>query len=795
MLTPRTQAIKDSIFAERRQVTLERARLYMESYQQTAGEPVIIRRAKALRHLLENHELVLDDHDLLVGNRSARPRAGVLSPEMSPYWILDELDQFPTRPQDTFEISEEDKAYYRDVLYPFWAGQSLNDWYRDNADPEVLEAQKTKIFAVAQTDKGQGHIICDFPSVLTRGYGDILLEARERADAQPDNEFYQAAVIVLEAMVAYVRRYEHLVRSRIGAAPTPQRAEELARLAEVLRYVATEPARDLYDALQLVWLTEVALQHESNASSISLGRMDQYLWPYYQAFVAAGATPAQIRELIQCFYLKTNTIVAIRSTESAEFFAGFPIGFNLVVGGVDEQGNDASNELSYLLLDVQRDTRLPQPNLSLRVHAGTPGELYAKACEIIRLGDGLPQVFNDEVNVEAFVRRGISLEDARDYAVVGCVELSIPGRMYGLHDISMFNMVRCLELTLDGHPEGFASFEALEEAVEATIDRYVALMVRGCNTCDLAHRETSPTPLLSCLVLDSLEKGADITAAGARYNPSGVQGVGTANLADSLMVMKRAVFGEGEAGERGTGEGAAAAEAGAGEHAGTGERIQPRIGYRDLLEVLARDWSGEGDEALRLSFVNRYPKYGNDVDEVDEIGSRFLAHYGREVAKYDNVRGGTFQPGSYTVSAHVPLGKACGATPDGRHAHEQLADGGLSPMVGRDKHGPTASLRSVSKLENVLDSNGSLLNVKFSPSTLAGERGVEKLTGYLRAFSRLGIQHIQFNVVDRATLLDAQAHPERRKDLVVRVAGYSAMFVELSKAIQDDIINRSEHVL
>lgn len=772
MLTPRAQAIKDSLFARNRQVSLERARLYMESYQETEGEPVIIRRAKALRHLLEHHEIVVDNHDLLVGNRSSTPRAGVISPEMSPYWIDDELDEFPTREQDPFDISDEDKDYYRSVLLPFWKGRSLNDWYTEHRDPEVAEAEKTKIFAVAQTDKGQGHIICDFDMVLHRGWGDILREARERLEVAPENEFYQAAVIVLEATIAYYHRYEDHVRM-LAATATPERAQELGRMAEILHHIATEPARDLYDALQQVWLTEVTLQHESNASSLSLGRADQYLWPYYQASVEAGETPEFIRELIQCFYLKTNTLVAIRSTESASFFAGFPIGFNLVVGGVDAEGNDCSNRLSELLLDIQKDTRLPQPNLSLRVHAGTPAELYHKACEVIRLGDGLPQVFNDEVNVSAFEQRGISTEDARDYAIVGCVELSIPGRMYGLHDISMFNMVRCLELTLEAHPDGFDSFEQLEEELEHTIDHYVELMVRGCNICDLAHRETSPTPLLSCLVNDCLENGRDITSAGARYNPSGVQGVGTANLADSLMVMKRAVFGIGE----------------------DDESVEPIISYQDLLQVLKRDWSGEDDEVLRQSFINRYPKYGNDVDEVDQIGRHFLAHYGHEVEQYENVRGGHFQPGSYTVSAHVPLGAACGATPDGRRAHEQLADGGLSPMVGRDKHGPTASLRSVSKLENILDSNGSLLNVKFSPATLEGEAGIMKLTSYLRSFSRLKIQHIQFNVVDRATLIDAQLHPEQHKDLVVRVAGYSAMFVELSRAIQDDIINRTEHVL
>lgn len=766
MLTARTQRIKDSLFAHPRQISLERATLYMESYQKTEGQPVVIRRALAFRHLLENHQLVLDDDDLLVGNRTPTPRAGVLSPEMSPYWILDELDNFPTRPQDTFEMSEEDKAYYRDVLYPFWKGLSLNDWYQAHLAPEVAEAQKTKVFSVAQTDKGQGHIIADLGEVLGRGLGSIAEEVRGLAAAHPENDFYQASLICLEATIAYVGRYEAFVRARMEEpTTTPGRRAELARMAEVLHHVATQPARDLYDALQLTWLMCLALQHESNASSISLGRADLYLLPYYRASRDSGASDADIRELLQCFYLKTNTIVFARSTESAQFFAGFPTGYNLVVGGVDAEGNDASNELSLLLLDLQYDTRLPQPNLSLRLAPSTPDTLVHKAAEVIRLGDGVPQVFNDQVNIPAFTRRGVSEADARDYAVVGCVELSIPGRMYGLHDISMFNMMKCLEIALHERPQGYETFEDLVEAVEATIDRIVGLMVEGCNTCDLAHRAMAPTPLLSTLVHDSLERGRDITEGGARYNPSGVQGVGTANLADSLRAIKGAVYDEGW------------------------------ISYPDLLAVLDRNWQGEGDEAIRQRLVTAYPKYGNDDDSVDLLGERMLRHYGEQVERYENPRGGHFQPGSYTVSAHIPLGAVVGATPDGRRAGEQLADGGLSPMVGRDQHGPTASLQSVGKLDNVLDSNGSLLNVKFSPSALAGEAGLAKLMAYLRSFGRLGIQHIQFNVVDRATLLDAQAHPERHRDLVVRVAGYSAMFVELSKAIQDDIINRTEHVL
>ena len=759
MLTPRTQAIKDSLFAKSRVIDLERALLYQESYEQTQGEPAILRRAKALVHLLENHEIVIDEHDLFAGNRTREPRAGVLSPEMSPYWILDELDQFPVRPQDRFEMSEADKTLYRDQVYPFWAGQSLNDWYRAHLDPQVAEAQTTKVFAVAQTDKGQGHIIPNFPVLMERGWAALLEDARQQLASQPDNLFYQAAVIVLEGTIAYIRRYESICRDKAqDPATSPERAQELQEMADILGNLAQRAPQDFREGLQQLWLAELVCEHESNASSISLGRVDQYLWPLYQASKAAGTSDETIREWLQDFYLKCNTIVFARSTESAKFFAGFPSGLNIVVGGVDAMGQDATNELSSLLLDVQNDTRLPQPNLSLRMHAQTPASLLHEAAQVIRLGDGMPQVFNDEVNILSFVNRGISLEDARDYGVVGCVELSIPGAMYGLHDISMFNMVRCLEIALHENPQGFATFDELIDATEKVIDRYVGLMVRGCNTCDEAHAATSPTPLLSCLINDCMQNGQDLTAGGARYNPSGVQGVGTANLADSLEVIRQAVFEE------------------------------QLLTLPQLVAMLDRDWTGEGDEVWRQRFINRYPKYGNDVDQVDELGARLLSHYGHEVAGYTNPRGGHFQPGSYTVSAHIPLGEACGATPDGRHAHEQLADGGLSPMVGRDTNGPTASLRSVSKLDNALDSNGSLLNVKFSPATLAGEEGLAKMAAYLKAFSRYKIQHIQFNVVDRATLLDAQKHPENHKDLVVRVAGYSAMFVELARGDRKSVV-------
>lgn len=759
MLSDRTQQIKDSLFENKRVVSLERAILYTESFQKTEGEPIVIRRAKALQHILENHVIVIDDYDLLVGNRSEYPRSGVISPEMSPYWILEELDEFETRPQDKFVMSEQDKQYYREQLYPYWAGRSLKDYYNEHVSEDVKNAVKTKVIAINQTDKGQGHIIPDYPFLLNQGFQKVFNEMSEKLSADPHNEFYQASVICLQAAIQYVLRYAHEVEKKMIVCKSEKRKAELEEIHRILKKIAYDKPDTLYEAVQLFWISCVIFQHESNASSISVGRFDQYMYPYYKKETDMNF----VKELLDCLYLKFNSIVAIRSSESAKFFAGFPIGYTLMVGGVDCDGRDASNEFSEFLLKLHDDIRLPQPNLSVRIHEQTPYSLYKTAAETIRLGTGLPQIFNDEANILAYVNRGVNLHDARDYAVVGCVELSIPAKTYGLHDIAMFNLLKCMEITMKEHPHGFASYEAFHDAIKDNIAYYITFMVEGSNTCDIAHRECASTPFLSTFIDSCKEKGLDITAGGAKYNFSGVQGIGCPNLSDALYVVKHAVFEE------------------------------HRLSYEKLLSVLDSNW--ENEEALRQYFINKYPKYGNDHDEVDTLGASLLSFYGDEVAKYKNPRGGIFHPGSYTVSAHIPLGEGVGASADGRKAKDQLADGGLSPMVGRDQHGPTASLKSVSKLDNILNSNGSLLNVKFSPSTLEGEQGLEKLISYLKSFSRLKLQHIQFNVIHRETLIDAQKHPEKYKDLVVRVAGYSAMFVELSKSIQDDIIHRSEHVL
>ncbi|OKL44325.1 formate C-acetyltransferase [Pseudovibrio exalbescens] len=766
MSTPRIERLKAALFEAKREISLERALLYTESHKQTEGEHTLVRRALATAHILDNVEISIRPDELIAGNRTVKPRAGIMSPEMDPYWLDKELDTFETRPQDKFFISEDDKKIYREQLLPYWSKRSMKDFINAQFPEEIKEATRHKIFSVNQTDKGQGHIIIDFDRLLGNGLGTLLDELKVLSAKNSENDFYKAVVILLEASIRHIRRYEALARKMADDCDDKARAEELLKIASISAKIVTEKPEDFYEAVQLFWFMNVILQYESNASSLSLGRFDQYMLPFYRASLANGEDPALLKEYLESLWIKTNDVVLLRSTGSAKFFAGFPTGYTILLGGLTETGRSAVNELSLLCLDAYQSIRLPQPNLGVRVNELIDREFLRKTTETIRMGTGIPQIFNDEVVVPAFLNRGVSLEDARDYSVVGCVELSIPGKTYGLHDIAMFNLLKVMELVLDRNKDNAEiTFEQLLEEIRQDIRHYVKLMAEGSNICDIGHRDWAPVPLLSSFISDCIENGKDITYGGARYNFSGVQGIGIANLSDSLAALKQFVFEE------------------------------KRATFKEFIDVLESNFDGERGEQIRARLMNRYDKYGNDIDGVDTYGADILRFYCKEVEQYTNPRGGVFTPGSYTVSAHVPLGAVVGATPDGRLKGEQLADGGLSPMLGKDHKGPTAVLKSVSKLDNYLLSNGSLLNVKFTPSTLEGEQGLTKLGDFLRAFMKLKLQHIQFNVLNAETLRDAQKRPEDFAGLVVRVAGYSAFFVELSKEIQDDIIRRTAHEL
>ncbi|MBA5850099.1 formate C-acetyltransferase [Clostridium sp. cel8] len=765
-MNERINNLKNQLFRNKREISLERALLYKESYKNTEGEPTIIRRAKASAYIMDNVRIAIRQGELILGNRTVKPRSGIVSPEMDPYWIYKELDTISSRSQDSFYISEEDKKIYREELYPYWKNRSMKDFINAKIDPEIKEAVDENIIALNQTDKGQGHIIMNFPFILKKGIKFILDEINLKLEKNPENNFYKAARITIEAMQRHILRYYKLALKEAENEKDAKRKNELLESARASKKISEERPESFFEACQLLWYVSICAQYESNASSLSLGRFDQYMYDFYKHDIDSGVPKEYLKEVLECLWIKTNDVVLVRSANSAKYFAGFPTGYTVALGGLTENGRSAVNELSYLCLESYHDIKLPQPNLAVRLNELIPRDFLNLTAKTIRLGTGIPQIFNDEVIVPGFLNRGVSLEDARDYAIVGCVELSIPGKTYGLHDIALFNLLKVMEISLkENKDKEDINFDFIIDDIKKKIRHYVKLVCEGSNIVDIGHREFAPVPLLSSLIDNCIDKGKDITEGGAKYNFSGVQGIGEANLSDSLYAVKKAVFED------------------------------KKISFKELVEALEADFEGKDYENLRKMLINNYDKYGNDNDEVDFISSDILRYYAKELEKYSNPRGGKFIPGAYTVSAHIPLGEAVGATPDGRKAKSQLADGGLSPMVGRDLLGPTAVLKSVSKLDNYLTTNGSLLNVKFTPKALSGDEGIKKFVDFLLAFMKLKIQHIQFNIMSRETLIDAQKNPENYKGLVVRVAGYSAFFVELNKKIQDDIIARTEHTL
>lgn len=781
----RVAELKQYILDTRRRLYIEPARIETASYRQSEGQPTVMRRARAFRDLCRGISICIHPRELLVGGRSPLPRMGVVTPSAAVRWIDRELDSLPTRPQDPFDVSPSDIAELREQIFPYWRGQTLEDRAADVIPPDVREAIAARVFQVNQTDHAQGHILPDVEAWLGVGLAGLRAKVLAACASRTESgtltadqaDFYQASLIGLDGASQFIARYAELAARLAEREPDAARRAELETIARNCRHLAHEPPEDFWQALQAVVFLFVLLEIESNASSFSPGRFDQYILPFLRRDLDAGClTLAAAQELLECMWVKFNEVVLLRSAEGARYFAGFPIGFNLVVGGQRGNGEDATNLLSYMCLQAQADLQLPQPNFSVRLHRGTPQDFLLTVARVIARGGGMPQVFNDELVVPAYERRGVCHADALNYAIVGCVELSIPGKCLGWSDAAMFNLVRVLEITLHGgvepetgkligpptRPLGeLATFDELEAGYATQLRHFIALMVEGASAVDRLHAQVCPSPFLSTVIDDCIARGVDVTAGGAHYNFSGPQGVQVGNLADSLAALKTLVY-----------------ETGA-------------VQRDELLRALSSNF--ERDEVLRQRLLNCAPKYGNDDDAVDALGARWARFYCEEVERYPTPRGGTFHAGFYTVSAHVPLGKNVGATPDGRHAHMPLADGGLSPVAGRDVRGPTAVLRSVAKIDQSLASNGSLLNLKFLPSFFRQEHALEWFAGFLRGFVELKLAHVQFNVISGETLRAAQQHPEQFRGLVVRVAGYSAYFTELDREVQDEIIRRTEH--
>ncbi len=771
----RIQNLKEKMLSQPRYVSIEQALIITKTYQENEQDSKQVKRAKALYNALTQIEIGVEPDELIVGNRTKGVRYGVVFPESGISWVDREFETIPTRPQDKFLVHQEDIKTFREQIVPYWKGKSLEDIVRDRAGDEVSAI--SSVVKINQTDHAQGHICPNVKEWLETGPQGYIDQAKSKLGSctPQQKEFYECVILVMQGVQKFMKRYEDLLKETAKA--YPDHAQDLMQVASICHNLQTQPAHTFHEALQSLWFLMVVLHMESNASSFSPGRLDQILYPYYQKDIDdLTLTKEDALELIECLWLKFNEIVYLRNKNSAKYFAGFPIGFNVAIGGQDQEGKDYCNDLSHLFLDAQEDIGLPQPNLSVRLHEHTNDALLRHAVRCVSKGSGMPQFFNDKAIIHSLEKLGISHEDAMNYAIVGCVELTTQGNNLGWSDAAMFNLNKVLELTLNhgvclltgkqlgpdyGSLSTYKTFEELEAAYKKMILYFMDKMLVCCEAVEKAHIDVLPTPFLSAVIDDCMEKGMDVTAGGAHYNLSGIQMIQVANLADSLAAIKQMVYDE--------------------------KRIAPA----DLEHALQTNFDGE--EVMRQTLLHRVPKYGNDVEWVDELGAKWARFFRQELGKHTNYRNGPYHTGMYTVSAHVPMGKNVGASADGRLSQDPLADGGLSPVYGRDLQGPTAVLKSVSKMDDDCTTNGGLLNMKFLPDFFKTETGITKFCHFLRTFVDLEIPHIQFNVVSRQNLLDAQKHPEQYRSLTVRVAGYTAYFTELAGDLQNEIIARTTY--
>ena len=795
-LTPRMKAFREEMLDEKPYIDAERAVLATEAYREHQNQPNVMKRALMLEKILDNMTIYIEGKTLIAGNQATKNRNAPIFPEYTMEFVIDELDTFEKRDGDVFYITEETKQQLRD-LAPFWDNNNLRARGEALLPEEVQVYMETGVFGMeGKLNAGDAHLAVNYARVLSdglKGYEERVRACRAALDlTDPDaidkNVFYKAVLVVIAAVRRFAGRYAALAREMAEAEKDEARAAELRRIAETCERVPYEPARSFREAVQSVWFIQLILQIESNGHSLSYGRFDQYMFPYYQADIASGAiTRDEALELLTCLWIKTLSVNKVRSQAHTFSSAGSPMYQNVTIGGQTTDKKDAVNDLSFLVLQSVAQTRLTQPNLTVRYHAGLNKQFYDECIEVMKLGFGMPALNNDEVIIPSFIKWGVAEEDAYNSSAIGCVETAVPGKWgYRCTGMSYVNFPRMLLCVMnDGvdvttgkrFAKGYGSFrdmksyDELMEAWDKTIREITRASVIVENAIDKASERDVPDVLCSALTDDCIGRGKTIKEGGAVYDfISGLQ-VGIANMADSLAAIKKLVFDEG--------------------------RITPA----ELADALETDFAGEKGEQIRQMLVNDAPKYGNDDDSVDQLVVDAYQSYIDEIAKYPNTRhgrgpiGGIRYAGTSSISANVGQGMGTMATPDGRHAHEPLAEG-CSPAHNADTHGPTAVFKSVSKLPTEKITGGVLLNQKMAPTMLASERNKQKLEMLISTFfDRLHGYHVQYNIVSRETLLDAQAHPERHKDLIVRVAGYSAFFNVLSRATQDDIIARTEQTL
>ena len=828
-LTDRMAAFREEVLEEKPYIDAERAVLATQAYKENQNQPRVMVRALMLQKILENMSIYIEDKSLIAGNQATKNKNAPIFPEYTMEFVMNELDLFEKRDGDVFYITEETKQQLRDIA-PFWENNNLRARGEALLPDEVSVFMETGVFVMeGKLNAGDAHLAVNYERILAeglKGYEERTKKLKAALDfTKPEsidkNVFYKAVLIVIDAVHTFANRYSKLAQDMALTETDAKRKEELLEISRICAKVPYEPASSFREAVQAVWFIQLILQIESNGHSLSYGRFDQYMYPYYKSDMEAGNLTREFaQELMDCIWVKLNDLNKCRDAASAEGFAGYSLFQNLIAGGQNKDGEDVTNDLSFMCIQASMHVHLPAPSLSVRVWNGSPHEFLIKAAELTRTGIGLPAYYNDEVIIPALQNRGLSLADAREYNIIGCVEPQKAGKTDGWHDAAFFNMCRPLEMVFsNGMDKGvqigvrtgdvteMKTFDEFYDAYKKQMEYFISLLVNADNAIDVAHAERCPLPFLSCMVDDCMKRGKSVQEGGAVYNFTGPQGFGIANMADSLYAIRKLVYEEKKvtmeemkealAWNYGKGIDAQSAadittivmqklqENGIGVNEQTAKAVMTAaLGAEPSPEKKARF-----EEIHKL--IDEVPKYGNDIPDVDYFARDVAYTYTKPLQKYKNPRGGHYQAGLYPVSANVPLGGQTGATPDGRYAHTPVADG-VSPSAGKDVKGPTAAATSVSRLDHFIVSNGTLFNQKFHPSALAGREGLEKFVALIRGYFDQKGMHMQFNVVDRETLLDAQKHPEKYKHLVVRVAGYSALFTTLSRSLQDDIIRRTE---
>lgn len=833
--TARVERLKQAVYDAVPVLEVERMVLMTKAYQENEDASPVMRRAKAMEKLLNNMHITIRDDELIVGSVTEHPRSSEIHVELSLEWLLEELDTISTRPTDPYYLSEESKEIIRS-LAPYWEGRTNSEYALSLMSKECMDALEHGVYdSGSYLYGGVGHSQVDYGRILERGYEGVIQDCeaelakldRSDPEAIKKEQFYKALMITYTAAINFAHRYARKAEEMAAKETNPVRKAELLQIAKNCQHVPQYGARNFYEAVQAFWFVHCIIRIECNGYSYSPGPFDRYMYPFYRDDKEITEEFAQ--ELLDCLYVKFNDSATCRDKITAQAFAGYGMFEQVALSGMDERGNDITNDVSYLCLNAAAHVQMPQPSNGVRISNQTPDEFLYRVCEVVRLGFGQPAIFNDEVIIEAMMNRGIPLEVARTYSPSGCVEPTIAHFYDGWHSPAFFNLAKVLEITLNnGMDKGeqigpktgdittFTSMDDFTKAFETQLQYFVRQLVDNLNCVDYAFKEKTPNTFQSALISDCIAVGKTVQEGGARYNWTGPQGIAVADAGDALYAIEKNVFIDkkltlaelkdaidhnfGFPVNTPDGSPVPSCSSCAMENNNETEALINKI----VQEILKKSGSlnsygvqsgsaacSTKDYAEIYRICDNTPSYGNDIDEVDKYAALVARLYCEELVKYRNVRGGIFQAALFPVSGNVIYGYDVGALPSGRIAGTPLADG-VSPRPGKDVKGPTAAANSVSKLDHALASNGTLYNQKYLPSALAGDQGILNLSAVIRGFfDRKGME-MQFNVIDRATLLAAQRNPEQYKNLVVRVAGYSANFTKLARDMQDNIIARTE---